>query len=283
MTSTDGTASGAPKPLHIDTAGGPSSPAVVLLHSSGLSGRQWKRLATRLVAGGYRTLSIDLTGHGASEAWPEPVPFTFHRDVDHIVALLEREAQAQGPVRVVGHSYGAFIALLAAQRVPKTVRSLALFEPVAFGTLDAERDADARAELATVDFVWGETPDAKDRWLTMFVDYWGGKGAWAALREEARGEFRRIGWAVHEGVTSLVPDTTKASAYAVIECPVHLFSGELSPLAARRVALRLRDALPNATLATIPNAGHMGPLSHADAVNALLVAALGPATAFAAR
>ena len=57
-----------------------------------------------------------------------------------MIALLETLG---GPAHLVGHSYGAYVALLVARSVPSQVRSLALYEPVAFGVLDAVEDAAA--------------------------------------------------------------------------------------------------------------------------------------------
>jgi pimeloyl-ACP methyl ester carboxylesterase len=189
-------------PLHIEDAG--TGDPVVLLHSSGLSGRQWRRLSSELLRRGFRAIVPDLTGHGASDAWPEAKPFSFQLDVAHVVALLQR---LEHPVHLVGHSYGGFVALLAAKATPERVRSLVLYDPTAFGTLGPTADADATAELARIDFRWDATDAGRERWLRLFVDYWGGDGAWGALREEARAEFapsrrtlrlrRRYGGAAH--------------------------------------------------------------------------------------
>jgi pimeloyl-ACP methyl ester carboxylesterase len=254
--------------LHIETVG--EGVPVHLLHSSGLSGRQWKRLAGRLAGEGFSAIVPDLTGHGASPPWLEPVPFSYRDDVDLFVETLK----AGPPVHVVGHSYGGLVAILAALEVPDAVRSLVLFEPVAMGVLDALADADAKASLEKIEVPWGTSPDDHEGWLRAFVDYWGGTGAWDALREEARAEFRRVGWVVKEEVTTLGSDRTPRSAYGIIRCPVTLLTGELSPLAAGRVVTHLAAALPNAHVITLPGAGHMAPLAQAATVNDLIVAAL---------
>ena len=233
-----------------------------------MSGRQWRRTAALLMDAGLRAVVPDLTGHGQSPPWPEPRPFSFERDVVEMAALLGR----LGPAHLVGHSYGGFLALLTALAAPAIVLSLAVYDPVAMGTLEAERDADARADLARVDFAWDGSPEARERWLALFVDYWMGAGGWAALREEARAEFRRVAWVVYEGARTLVRDRTPASAYAALPVPVLILGGQDSPLAARRVAERLEEAIPGARLETFAGAGHMGPLTHAATVNDRLLA-----------
>jgi pimeloyl-ACP methyl ester carboxylesterase len=58
---------------------------------------------------------------------------------------------------------------------------------------------------------------------------------------------------------------------------VQLLTGERSPLAARRVVARLGEAIAGARVATVPGAGHMAPLTHVDAVNGIVLAALAAA------
>lgn len=243
---------------------------VVLLHSSGLSGRQWRRLAGALVERGRRAVVPDLTGHGASDPWPEPAPFSFRMDVERVADIL----RAVGPAHVVGHSYGALVGLHAAVAAPGSIRSLVLYEPVAFGVLDAGEDADARATVGAVEMHWGTTAEEHEHWLRQFVDFWGGAGAWKALRGEARDEFRRVGWVVREGVRSLVEDTTGRATFAAVTAPTHLFTAGQSPGAAQRVVQRLGETMRDARVTRIPGLGHMGPVANGDVVNPLLLAAV---------
>ncbi len=245
------------------------APNGLLLHSSGISGRQWGRLTAELEKRAARAIAPDLTGHGRAPAWPHGEPFSFRTDVEETVRLLERT----GPAHVVGHSYGGLVALHVARAAPSSVRSLALFDPVAFGVLDPVRDADARAALPR-ELAWSDDDDGRERWLETFVDFWGGAGAWRALREEARAEFRRVAWIVREGVRSLMEDTTPLDAWRAFPFPVLLLTAERSPLPARRVVERLAEANPGARVETIPGAGHLAPVTHAERVNAILLEAL---------
>lgn len=232
----------------------------MLLHSSGLSSRQFSRLVPLLVERGYRAVAIDLIGHGKSAPLAEGAAMAWRDDVAAVAALIDE------PAYLVGHSYGGLVALHVA--LAARVKGLVLYDPVAFGILD-ERDADVLPTLAQIDLNGGATPAARDEWLRTFVDYWGGQGAWQALREPARAEFHRVGWAVREGVRTLMADTTKAAGYAALP-PLALITGEHTPIAARRVIDRLAAAT-GASVSVIAGAGHMGPLSHADQVNARIV------------
>ena len=254
-----------PHRIHIEDEG--AGEPVILLHSSGMSGRQWRRLQERLVRDGFRVIVPDLLGSGRSSAWPDGEGFTFLHDVDLAEAILQRVADK---AHLVGHSYGGLIALCVAERHPDKARSLSLYDPVAFGALDGDRDVEARANLASLHFRWGDSPAEHEAWLEAFVTYWNGPEAWPLLRGATRAEFVRTGWVAHEGARSLVADRTPASAYAKLRSPTLLLTGSATPPAARRVIERLAESIPSARKTSLQGAGHMGPLTHGDEVNELI-------------
>jgi pimeloyl-ACP methyl ester carboxylesterase len=254
--------------LYIEQTG--AGDPVVLLHSHGLSGGQWRKLTPDLVAHGFRVLAVDFTGQGRSEPWPEPEPFSFTIDVERVGDII-RTVQ---PAHLVGHSYGGLVALHVARALPGSLRTLTLFDPVAFHVLDADEDRDARAMLAALDLSWKPGPDQRDRWLRTFVDFWGGVGAWSMLREDVRDEFRRVAWVIREGVRTLAADQAPLAAFSGLRVPSLLMTGERSPLPARRVIERLAKAMPNARREVIPGAGHLGPVTHAGDVNSRIIAGL---------
>jgi pimeloyl-ACP methyl ester carboxylesterase len=216
------------------------------VHSSGFNARQWRRLAESLH--GYRVLSPNLLGYDT----PWTGPFHFRQDVEHLASQLDE------PAHVVGHSYGGFLALQLALARPELVKSIAVYEPVAFALLsDAER--------ADVDNVSGPTDDIEG-WLARFVDWWNGPGAWAALAEPTKATFRAVGWKVSQEVASLASD--KASNYASITSPTLLLAGEQTRPVERLVVEKLARTLPNARLQLFPGLGHMGPIVAPDLINA---------------
>lgn len=234
--------------------------AALLIHSGGFTSRQWRKLAERL-SPRYRVLAPDLLGYGGGP-WPVGKPFHFRQDLDYLESLLDE------PAHLVGHSYGGFLALQLALRRPELVRSIAVYEPVAFGILDEVEDADARAALSLVRKTWeSDASGADESWLRTFVDWWNGPGAWDRLNEETRAAFRARGWKVFSEVVSLVEDRTDRATYATISVPTLILGGELTPLAERRVVEKLGAALPNASSRFFAGVGHMGPISHASLVN----------------
>ena len=156
-----------------------SRPAVVLLHSSASSARQWQSLA-RLLEPGFRVLAIDLHGHGARPGWSGATPLSLADEVALVRPLLEEA----GGAHLVGHSYGAAVALKAATQHPDLVHSLVAYEPVLPRLLrdDAASSQPAQEFLAVGEFIrdrllQGDTVAAARR----FIDFWTGASAWDAM------------------------------------------------------------------------------------------------------
>lgn len=233
----------------------------MLLHSGGMSGRQWKRLVERL-ASTHRVLAPDLLGSGENPAWPVDAPFHFTQDVGAIAGIVRELGQ---PVHLVGHSYGGLLALVLARTQPALVRSIAAYDPVAFGVLQDEPDAETLMTdtPALVDDAIGGT----EAWFRVFVDWWNGAGTWASLPDPARASFLRVGRKVFLEVKSLLGDRTSAAQWGAIRVPTLLFTGERTPTTERRVVHRLVAAIPGARIVEVPGAGHMGPITHADLVD----------------
>jgi pimeloyl-ACP methyl ester carboxylesterase len=100
--------------------------------------------AQRPLAAHRRLLLVDRRGYGASPDLPPGEHRSDYAvDADDLVALLE-DARADGGAHLVGHSYGAVAAMLAAARRPDLVRSLCLVQP---GSLRAAESHPAIAEV----------------------------------------------------------------------------------------------------------------------------------------
>jgi pimeloyl-ACP methyl ester carboxylesterase len=253
---------------------------VLAVHSSGMSSRQWRKLEAELPPG-HRLVAPDLLGYGESSAWPAdkaysqlaigPASERFHFVFDQLG--IERVIDAVGePVHLVGHSYGAFLALLVALHHPARVRSISVFEPVSFGVLRSTGDHEALATIPSGEGdPWPDAPEALEAWLEGFVDYWNGPGGWRAQPETFRESFRRAGIKMVGEVRTLGVDPTPLAAYRTLTMPVLLMGGERSTLAAKRVLALLASAMPNAKRIEIAGAGHMGPLTHSAQVNAAIL------------
>jgi pimeloyl-ACP methyl ester carboxylesterase len=111
-----------------------TGPGVVCLHSNASTSGQWRALIDHL-APRFHVFAVDSYDSGKSPAWPSDRVISLKDEVALIEPVLSR---AGSPCMLVGHSYGAAVALMAALGAPGRVKALALYEPTLFSLLDAE-------------------------------------------------------------------------------------------------------------------------------------------------
>jgi pimeloyl-ACP methyl ester carboxylesterase len=239
-----------------------SGDPVVLLHSSASSAAQWRALAGQL-SERHRVLAPDLFGYGASARWPGHGAFTLAHEAEIVHALLDR---AGAQAHVVGHSYGAAVALHAARTRGGRFRSLVLIEPVAFYLLADRAEIAAVADgvrqaVASGDYMGG---------CRHFYEYWSGPGSWDAVppakREAMAPLMAKVAIEFHAAFT----EPAGLADHRRIAVPTLLVLGERSPHPTRRICELLAATLRDARLRIVQGAGHMSPLTHRDAVNALV-------------
>lgn len=144
----------APQPLTVPVDGGelavlhwpatvPGAPVVVAVHGITANALAWGALA-RLLDGRVALYAPDLRGRAASRDLPGPWGLARHaEDVAALVTALDA-----GPVRLVGHSMGAWVCSLAAVRHPHLVAELTLVDgAVTFPLPDGVREQDALAAV----------------------------------------------------------------------------------------------------------------------------------------
>jgi pimeloyl-ACP methyl ester carboxylesterase len=121
MTADDG------EPIHYYVGGqsDPSAPVLVFLHGLGSNHTRWSRLTAQLFfRQSCRILVADLRGHGASHARRGVGEETISRD---LCALLAHEG-AERTV-IIGHCWGANLAVRVWARCPERIDGLVLIEP----------------------------------------------------------------------------------------------------------------------------------------------------------
>jgi len=242
------------------------APAVICLHSSASSARQWAPLQDAL-ADEYRPIAPDLLGYGAAREWPFDRTFSLDDEARAVESLIDAEP---GGVHLVGHSFGGAVALHVALRNPGRVKSVALYEPVLANLL--QDNAGARAayvEFASVRIAVRRAvySGRADYAANVFVDYWSGPGAWRALPEKRRQAIAQRMRKVDAEFDAIFRNMTTLSAYRGVGVPVLLMLGGATRRPARAIADLLGTSLPDVRRQEISDAGHLGPLTHAGEVN----------------
>ena len=253
-----------PRPYFRDAGCGP---AVVCLHANASTSAQW-RLLTEQLSPGCRVLAPDAYGSGKSPDWPSRDEITLGDEVAFIEPVLRL---AGSPLALVGHSYGAAVALMAALANPARVRALVLYEPTLFSLVDARgappNGADGirqavRAAAAALD------RDDRHAAAQHFIDFWMGPGSWQATPIARRQPIADAVANVRRWAHALFTEPTPLPAFASLDMPILYLLGQDSPAPAHAVAEILLPALPRARLVALAGVGHMAPITHPEVVNA---------------
>jgi pimeloyl-ACP methyl ester carboxylesterase len=244
-------------------------PAVVLLHSSMSSKSQWLPLKAQL-GDMYRCIAVDLQGYGASpfpaEAG-EDYTHTLAHEVDTVLTAIASRLELGEPFHLVGHSFGGACALHLARRMPQRVLSLTLFEPVAFHLLTEQHPA--KAEIVSV--VERIQASSTDRDATrIFIDYWNRPGAFDDAPQGAQEKMMAQIAKVKLDFQALLGESATLNELSMLTMPSLVMAGERSPASTRLLVEQLALSLPNAT-ALQTRGGHMGPITHGDVVNPVIV------------
>lgn len=243
-------------------------PPVVCLHSNAASSAQWRDLMERL-APRHRVIAPDSYGAGKTAAWAQDRRLQLADEV----ALIEPWLDASTPAWLIGHSYGAAIALKAALMRPERVRALVVYEPTFFSLIEQSQPAPNAADgIRDAALRSGAAVRAGDlhRASHIFIDYWMGQGSWAGMPPERQsGIAAAISNVLHWWPT-LITEPTPLAQFANLDMPVLLMLGEQSTASAHGVVDHLVQVLPQVECVRLPGLGHMGPLTHPAVVNPII-------------
>lgn len=243
---------------------------VVCLHANASSSSQWRALMERLAAK-FHVLAVDSYGAGRSPAWPVDRTLTLRDEV----ALVEPAfARAGESYALVGHSYGAAVALIAAVSQPQRVRALAVYEPTLFGLIDADTPAPNAAEgirSVAVDAATALARGDIDAAAERFIDFWMGAGSWSSMPDSRRKPILAAIVNVQGWAHALFNEPTPLAAFETLNVPVLYMTGKQSPASSLGVARLLAKTLPQVRVVEFDGLGHMGPVTHPDIVNEVIV------------
>ena len=208
----------------------------------------------------HRVTLFDLPGHGRSPDWDGQ---TDYQSVTCSIA----EGLTGTATHLIGHSFGATVALRLACTRPDLVSRLTLIEPVFFaaarGTaaFDANRSTFAPFEQA---MLAGDRTGA----ARAFIGMWG-QGGWDDLSTRAQTYIVDRIHLIPAGAPAIEGDNFGLLTSGRIEAltiPVTLIAGANSQPVIAAIHAALATRIPQARRVTIPDAGHMVPLTHPEAV-----------------
>ncbi|MEM9578680.1 MAG: alpha/beta hydrolase [Pseudomonadota bacterium] len=235
---------------------------VLAVHCTLSHAGAWHRMA-RLRAEQWTITACDLPGHGESD----PLDSSANMLETAVSGLLE---QLSEDVDLIGHSFGAVVALRLAQRWPERIRRLCLFEPVLFAAsaLDdpgvlARHIADTEPVMAALSR--GDSGTA----ARLFNRIWGDGRPWEEISPQTRAYITDRMHCIEAQEDVLIDDSAgmlKPASLSRVAMPVLLMTGTQSPGIVNAIAKALVTRLPLAQRIEIAGAGHMGPVTHAEDV-----------------
>lgn len=251
--------------LAYEASGTATAGTVLALHSLGTDHRLWDRALAALPDAGFRVVTPDARGHGASADRPLEDARGW---VDDLVAVLDHAGT--GPVHVLGVSMGCAQALELALQEPARVRSLVLTG--GFGHLD-EDTARAKAEALCK----GAESEGLGQWArryaadTLVTD---DPRAVAVVRDAIAS--MSLGAYTSAATACFAPRT---GPLAGIDVPALVVWGTHDHKTPEELSVQLAADLPRSRLLRLAGAGHLAPLDAPEDFAAVTVAFLREVTA----
>ena len=238
--------------LHVEDTGPKDRPAVILLHGFGSNLFTWEPWA-RLLEKDYRVVRFDLPGFGLTGADPTG-SYTDERSMEVLAALMDRLALPRATL--VGNSMGGRIAWMFASRYPERVAKLVLISPdgfaspgIAYGTR-TELPAMARLMRYTLPTplvrmslapAYGDPKLMSDALVARYRDLMLAPGVRGAI-------LARMEQSVLEDPVPLLRR---------IKAPTLLLWGEKDGMIPFSNAADYMKAIPDVTLVSFPDLGHV--------------------------
>jgi pimeloyl-ACP methyl ester carboxylesterase len=251
-----------------------SGPAVVMIHGNAGSIEDFEFGAIEKLSSNYRVLAIERPGHGKSDR-----PRGRTVDVEYQARLLHQALSSLNVAQpvLVGHSWGAALALSYALQYPTEVSALILVAPAAYPDAGEGRLLQAINKPPVI----GDVPLLLGR---SFVGRHILKGILRrAFSPEPLPEkyFRMVSssWLGLKQLRAYLDDEANLNAslrklskrYSEINIPVVILTGDHDQIVSpRQNAYRLKDSIANSLLIELKNTGHEIPQTHPETINAAL-------------
>ena len=238
-------------PLAAITAG--DGPTILLIHGVGLRAEAWGAQIDAL-SHGHRVVAVDMPGHGFS------APLRGTPDLSHFTDAIA--ACLTGPAVVVGHSFGAMIALDLAIKYSAQVIGVAALTAIYRRDPAARAAVMARANALDGITVADPTPPL-DRWFgsapsperTACQD-------WLQSVDQAGYKAAYTVFAHQDGPTD--------SDLRALRCPALFMTGGREPNSTPQMSHDMAALTPQGHAVVIDDAAHMMPMTHPDHINTQL-------------
>ncbi len=245
--------------LAADVWGDDAAWPVLFLHGAGQTRHAWGESAERIAADGWRTITVDLRGHGESDWAPDG-------DYSHAAFgadCLRLARQVGRPPVLVGASLGGVAAMLAEGTAEGELASGLVLVDIA---ANANRDGADRVHQFMRSGLEGFTsPDEAAAAIASYLPHREGGRSVSGLGRVLREREGRWYWHWDPAFMSRSrvveyesrPGELRGVAIRPITVPVALVRGQLSDVVTKSEVDDLIERMPNAVVVEVPGAAHM--------------------------
>ena len=251
-----------------------NGPTVVMIHGNAGSLEDFEFGAIDALSSNYRVVAIDRPGHGKSDR-----PNGKTVDVEYQARLLHQVLSSLGVARsvLVGHSWGAALALSYALQNPGEVSALILVAPAAYPDAGEGRFLQAMNKPPII----GDVP------LMLGRSILGRHILKGILRRafspqplpEKYFRLAASSWLGHKQLKAYLDDESSLNAslrklsrrYSEISIPVVIITGDHDQIVSpKENAYRLKDSIANSQLIELKNIGHEIPQTQPESISGAL-------------
>ena len=262
----------APRLAYIDEGGGDAT--ILLVHGLASNAGFWRYNIDALAGAGYRVIAVDLPGFGKSAKGAYPYTPSFYAET--LARFIE--ALDLDPLVYVGHSMGGQVGLTLALERPELIDQLVLAAPAGIEAFD-EGEGAWLANALTEEGIANAPEPAIRANLGLNFHRWDADRLEWMVEERARmaksEEMDEFSYAVIRSVHGMIDEPT-TPFLSDVSVPTLVVYGQydglipnpyLHPGTPRGVFAPGVEAIPDAELVEIPDAGHMLMIERPEAFN----------------
>jgi pimeloyl-ACP methyl ester carboxylesterase len=231
------------------------SDIIICLHSSLGSAKQWSGLMAQLGDSCWFTLTDQVASiqHQIS----------LEEEVQSVVDFIESQGKK---AHLIGHSFGASVALKVAQANPENLASVVLIEPISFNLLPQVDTTDQHlyqqlnetAELINLAVKQGHSWSMTKK----LINGLNGQACWEKFSTDKKLSLVNNVDRVPQEIRAILNDQSDVGKLQQVSVPVLILCGTYSPNAIKRISCLLNDEIEQARHRTLAFSGHLLPITH---------------------
>ncbi|MCU1287121.1 MAG: hypothetical protein JWO13_3471 [Acidobacteriales bacterium] len=227
---------------------------LVFVHDTLGDYRSWTRQFAALSAN-YHVIAYSRRYHYPNHATGKEGDYTYEQNAKDLADFIR--SLNLGPVRLVGHGYGASIAAMTAAEHPELVKTLAISEPGFDAMLDSSRAYNTRFAREEIYGIIRKPLTKGDpvKGVQMYVD-WLRAERWDTMPVDEQFRRKQNAYALRDQSFFAAPPAFACPEAKKITAPTLLISGQNRSPNSAEISGILSACVPNAERVSVPNSAN---------------------------